>query len=230
MKSPNIFLAVVGFLAYIFLIPGLLLIAAGTTRWRMAWVYIVILLISTLGSRLIVLFRNPDTLQERANFTSSEATLSWDRLLTPMIGIVAPVAIVIVSGLDYRFTWSRQFNSILQVIATVPVILGYGLAVWAMIVNRFFSSVVRIQNDRGQVVVESGPYRLMRHPSYAGSVIAGLSFPVMMGTLWAFIPTVIMIAGIVVRTHLEDNLLQAELPGYQEFSKKIRFKLFPGIW
>ncbi len=150
--------------------------------------------------------------------------------MVTIAGLAGPAAIVIVSGLDHRFNWSRQFNLVIQVIAIVPVVLGYGLAIWAMIVNRFFSSIVRIQDDRGQVVVDSGPYRLVRHPSYTGSVLAGLSFPIMMGTFWAFIPTVITIVAIIIRTYLEDKFLQAGLPGYQAFTKKTRFRLIPGIW
>ena len=230
MKNWELAQAAIGFIAYILLIPGLLFISAGTVKWTMAWVYVVILLISTIGSRLVVFFLNPDTLQERAKFTSAEATQKWDRILVSIVGIIGPTLIIIVSGLDYRFGWSSQIDLSLQIIAVGLVILGYGMAVWAMIVNRFFSSVVRIQKDRNHVVVEKGPYRLVRHPANAGSVLASLSIPVMLGTLWAFIPSILLILAIVVRIDLEDKFLQNDLPGYQDYTKRTPFRVIPGIW
>jgi protein-S-isoprenylcysteine O-methyltransferase Ste14 len=230
MKNRELLRAVIGFIAYILLVPVLLFIAAGTTRWTMAWIYVVIFLLSIFGSRLAVFIRNPDTLRERARFTSAEAVQKWDRLLVSIVGIIGPVLIVIVSGLDYRFKWSLQIDLSLQIIAAILVALSYGMAVWAMIFNRFFSSVVRIQADRNQVVVDKGPYRLVRHPAYAGSVLASLSIPVMLGTLWAFIPSILLISAIVVRTDLEDKFLQNGLPGYQDYSKRTPYRLIPGIW
>lgn len=230
MKNRELLRAVIGFIAYILLVPVLLFIAAGTTRWTMAWIYVVIFLLSIFGSRLAVFIRNPDTLRERARFTSAEAVQNWDRLLVSIVGIIGPVLIVIVSGLDYRFKWSLQIDLSLQIIAAILVALSYGMAVWAMIFNRFFSSVVRIQADRNQVVVDKGPYRLVRHPAYAGSVLASLSIPVMLGTLWAFIPSILLISAIVVRTDLEDKFLQNGLPGYRDYSKRTPYRLIPGIW
>lgn len=222
--------ALIGFLVYLLLVPALLFIVAGTVNWPMAWVYVALLLVSTLGSRLIVLRRNPDTLRERARFTSAEGMKAWDRLLVPIVGLLGPMATMVVAGLDRRFGWSPTIPPAGQVAAALLVAAGYGLAVWAMVENRYFSSVARIQADRGQQVVTSGPYRLVRHPSYAGAILAGLALPFMLSALWALIPAVAMAAAVAVRTGLEDQMLRAELAGYQDYAERTRYRLFPGLW
>jgi len=222
--------AIIGFVLYLFLVPAFLFLAAGTLRWPMAWVYVVLLLLSALGSRLIVLLRNPDTLRERARFTSCEGTQSWDRVLVPIVGLLGPMITLVVAGLDHRFEWSGGISRIWQYGAGLAVAGGYGVAVWAMVANRFFSAVARIQDDRGQTVVTSGPYSVVRHPSYAGAVLASLALPIMLDALWASIPALGMVAALVVRTSLEDRMLVEELDGYQEYAKRVPHRLVPGLW
>jgi protein-S-isoprenylcysteine O-methyltransferase Ste14 len=222
--------AVVGFLIYLFLVPALLFIAAGTLSWPMAWVYVLLLLASSLVSRLIVLKRNPETLRERARFTSSEGTKPWDRVLVMIVGLFGPMVIMIVAGIDHRGSWSAVVPVSVQVIAALIVAGGYGLAVWAMVENPYFSSVARIQEDRAQQVVTTGPYRMVRHPSYAGALLASVALPFMLSTLWALIPALFMVVVLIVRTALEDRMLVEELAGYQEYTEKTRFRLIPGVW
>ncbi len=98
------------------------------------------------------------------------------------------------------------------------------------LVNRFFSAVVRVQTDRGHTVVDAGPYRWMRHPAYAGGVIANLAVPLMLGSAWALIPGALTAALTVLRTALEDRTLRAELPGYADYAGRTRWRLCPGVW
>ena len=230
LQARQIVRAVIGFALYLALVPALLFVSAGTTNWPMAWVYVALLLASTLGSRLIVLKRNPETLRERARFTSSEGTKTWDRILVMIVGLYGPMATMIVAGLDRRWGWSAVVPEIGQYLAALTIAGGYGLAVWAMVENRFFSSVARIQKDRGQEVVTTGPYRIMRHPSYAGAVLASLALPIMLDALWALIPAMLMTVTLVVRTALEDQMLRTELEGYQRYAEKTRYRLIPGVW
>ena len=133
--------------------------------------------------------------------------------------------------MDVRFDWSPDLPDVyLSWIALAVIFLGSMLGNWAMVANRFFSSHVRIQTDRGHAVVSSGPYRFVRHPGYAGAVLSWLAAPVFFSSYWVGVPTVLAIFVIVLRTKLEDNMLQAELPGYQEFSQKVQYRLLPGIW
>ncbi len=230
MQARNIIRAVIGFALYLFFVPAILFIAAGTVNWPMAWVYVVLLLVSTIGSRLLVLKRNPDTLRERARFTASEGTKSWDRILVVVVGLFGPLATMGVAGLDHRFGWSRIIPELGQYLATLVIVGGYGLAVWAMVVNRYFSAVARIQHDRGQVVVTTGPYRIVRHPAYAGALLASLALPVMLDVIWALIPTLVMVVALVIRTGLEDRMLREELEGYESYAEETPYRLIPGLW
>lgn len=229
-SRPNILLAVIGFTIYILLSPILLFASAGTLDWPMAWLYVALLLTSIIGSRLISLWRHPDLLRERAAIGSGEGAAAWDKLLVPIMALVAPAIIVIVAGLDRRYGWAPDFAPVVQYVATFMIFLGYGVSVWAMAVNRFFSAVVRIQKDRGHVVVSTGPYRIVRHPSYAGGLLAGLALPFMLNTLWALIPTLAFLVPLIIRTAHEDRMLMNELEGYAEYAKVTRYRLIPGIW
>jgi protein-S-isoprenylcysteine O-methyltransferase Ste14 len=114
--------------------------------------------------------------------------------------------------------------------ALAVAILGYAFSTWAILENRYFSSVVRIQTDRGHTICSSGPYRYVRHPGYTGGLIWYLMTPLILGSLWVYTPTLLVLVLTVLRTYLEDITLQAELPGYQEFTHKTRYQLIPGIW
>jgi len=230
MKTRTLIRALVGFAMYLLLTPALLFLAAGTVRWPMAWVYVISMLAAAVGSRLIVLKRNPDMLMERAQFTSAEGTKSWDRILVPAIALFGPWVMMVVAGLDRRYGWSTPVSITGQVVATLFLFGGYLLAVWAMVVNRYFSAVARIQKDRGQEVVSGGPYRFVRHPSYAGAVLGYLALPVMLEALWAFVPALFVLVGLVIRTGLEDEMLQEELEGYKAYAANTRYRLIPGVW
>ena len=229
-STTNNLRAVLGFTLYLLLVPALLFIAAGTVNWPMAWVYVVFLLVSALGSRLIVFKRNPDTLRERARFTTAEGTESWDRILVAIVGLLGPMATVIVVGLDQRFGWSTIIPEIGQYLAALVVAGGYGLAVWAMVVNPYFSAVARIQRDRGQVVVTTGPYRIVRHPSYAGALLASLAIPIMLDAIWALVPALLLVVALIIRTKLEDRMLMEELGGYPAYAAETSYRLIPGVW
>lgn len=109
-------------------------------------------------------------------------------------------------------------------------LLGGGLFLRAMGENPFFEKTVRIQTERGHHVVDTGPYRFVRHPGYVGLIALTLSFPPILGSTRAFIPASIAVASLVVRTALEDRTLQAKLPGYADYATRVRFRLVPRLW
>lgn len=222
--------AIVGFTLYLLLTPVLLFLAAGTLAWPAAWVYVSLGICSSLGSRFVVLLRNPDTLLERARFSEADGTPGWDRVLVLLVGIGLPMISVAIAGLDYRYGWTPELSQSLQVIGAVLITLGYAAGVWAMIVNPFFSAVVRIQSDRDQYVVQSGPYRIVRHPSYAGALLAGIGMPLLLSSVWVMPPMVLLFVVLVLRTRFEDELLLQELSGYREYAGRTRFRLIPGVW
>jgi protein-S-isoprenylcysteine O-methyltransferase Ste14 len=138
--------------------------------------------------------------------------------------------LVIVAGLDRRWDWSPPFEPWLAIPGLCLVAVGYGFAVWAMIENEFFSGTVRIQRDRGHRVCDSGPYGFLRHPGYAGNALALPAMVLALGSLWTAIPAAFALVVIVLRTSLEDKTLVKELPRYRDYSRRVRYRLVPGIW
>lgn len=221
---------VIGFLVYALLTPALLFLVAGTPDWPMAWVYSVIVVAVAIASRILLLVKQPDLAAERGKFTNAEGAKPWDKVLVPLVALLLPIVELVVCGLDYRLNGPGRVALALQVAATVVMAAGYALGIWALIANKFFSTVVRIQTERGHTVVSTGPYRLVRHPGYAGGLAYYLATPVVLGTPWGFVPAVIEVALLVLRTSLEDRTLQAELPGYREYAARVRYRLLPGVW
>ena len=141
------------------------------------------------------------------------------------------IIMYIIADLDSgRFHWSPDFHWSVYIPGIIFTITGQLLFLIAQKQNKFFSSTVRIQTDRGHTVCESGLYKVVRHPAYLGSVIQAIGFPLLFGSLWSIIPVCVLIVFLVTRTHLEDKTLKNELKGYTEFSYKTRHKLIPYIW
>jgi protein-S-isoprenylcysteine O-methyltransferase Ste14 len=221
---------IIGFLGYLLLNPIILFIVAGTVHWGMAWVYFGISILGTILSRVIANKKNPGLLQERARYQEADNIKSWDKVLVPIVSLYGPLAAIIVAGLDKRFDWTDIIPLWVQVLALVFAVLGFGLGAWAMLENRFFSAVVRIQADRGHTVCDTGPYRFVRHPGYAGGILWYLMTPLVLNSTWTFIPMAVSILFTVLRTALEDRTLQQELAGYVDYTRRTHYRLVPGIW
>ena len=206
---------------------AMLFISSGRLDWVMAWVYIGISVGIIVINVLIILPKNPELIAERGQI--KEDTKKWDIMLTKLS---TPVwaGTLIVAGLDVRFGWSSQVALAIQLVALAFVTLGFGLVSWAMASNKFFSSVVRIQKNRGHTVVTSGPYQYMRHPGYVGALTYSLATPLLLGSLWALIPATLTMFMVIVRTVLEDKTLLDELDGYQDYARRVRYRLLPGLW
>lgn len=233
MKSVTLIKAIVSFL-FALLFIFLPLIVSGDYRWQQGWWYCIIVLIFTILSRVLVIRKNPDLARERASFLAAEGIKEWDKKLLPYIVYYLPLLAMVVIGLDHRFGWSGFLPALRSGFASGLgvgfFIGGYLLSTWAFVENRFFSSVVRIQTDRGHIVCESGPYRWVRHLGYLGGIFSWLGTPLILRSFWGFFPIIALVILYIVRTRLEDQTLQAELPGYAEYASKVRFRLFKGIW
>ena len=222
--------AIIGFTGYLFLNPVILFISAGTVNWGMAWAYFSVSIFGTIASRVIANRRNTGLLEERARYREVDNVKTWDNVLVPIAALLGPVAAIIVAGLNMRYGWTDLIPLWGQILGLLVGIFGFVIAAWAMIENRFFSAVVRIQEDRGHTVCNTGPYRFIRHPGYAGGILFYLITPIVLNAMWAYIPMGISIVVSVFRTALEDNALQNELTGYLEYAEKTRYRLMPGIW
>jgi len=211
-------------------IPLALLASGGDLGWWQAWIYAVLIVASGIGGRIWALQRHPDLMAERQNVENIENAKAWDKVLAPLMALSIAYPLVIVAGLDHRYGWSPAFPSWLVVLGFVLIALGYAFATWAFAENRFFSSVVRIQTERGHVVCDSGPYRVVRHPGYAGNVPPLLGIALALSSVWTLAPAAAALTITVIRTALEDRTLQDELPGYREYAQRVRYRLIPGLY
>lgn len=212
------------------LIPAFLLISGGDFGWWQAWLYSLLLFGTGIGGRVWADQRHPGLLAERQNIENIQAAKSWDKVLAPLMAVGVSFPLVIVAGLDHRFNWSPQFPLWLILTGFILIFLGYAFAIWALAENRFFFSMVSIQLDRGHVVCDSGPYRFVRHPGYAGNIPPLLGIVLALGSAWALVPAVVALTITAIRTDLEDRTLKEELPGYQEYAERVRFRLIPGVY
>jgi protein-S-isoprenylcysteine O-methyltransferase Ste14 len=213
----------------VFVFPFLPMIISGQWGWWEAWAYALLSILGFILSRALAARRHPDILVERARSIELQDAKSWDKILAPALAF-GSLLILVVAGLDRVYGWTNPYPLSARIVALVVIVLGFILGSWALIENRFFSGVVRIQKDRGHHVVTTGPYRLVRHPGYAGALWTYLAIPVLLDSNWAFIPALLLLGVLVLRTALEDRTLQAELPGYAEYARQVRYRLTPGIW
>ena len=220
---------IIQMLVYLVFFPMLPLILSGRWNWWEAWFYALSCFISFAVSRIIVARKFPDLLAERGKFLRHENAQPWDRILAPLVGLGGNV-IPLTVGMEARYGQVFDFGLPLELIAILLYLFGFAWGSYALITNRYFSGMVRLQTDRGHQVVTGGPYRFMRHPGYAGAILTYIAIPLFLDSVWAFLPVVLFLIVVVVRTRLEDNFLQAELPGYKEYAQKVRYRLIPGIW
>jgi protein-S-isoprenylcysteine O-methyltransferase Ste14 len=153
----------------------------------------------------------------------------WDRTILSTIRLIE-FARYILAGLDQRYGWTESFPLVIQIVALTVCFLCTALHLWAMASNSFFSQVVRIQSDRGHIVVTGGPYRHVRHPSYMSMILFELAMSTLLASWWAIIAGGLCAILFVIRAALEDRTLQEELPGYKDYAQRVRYRLAPGIW
>jgi len=218
--------AAVGVVAY----GVILFLAAGRLDWVWGWVWLGLLAAFMLAHPLILVPVNPELLVERGKGLRDEGVKGWDRWVASLAGGVLPIVSWIVAGLDVRFGWTGTVSLVYHLAGLLGSVLGFGLFLWAMASNAYFSEGVRIQEERGHTVATGGPYHFIRHPGYCGAILAALSTPLLLGSFWALIPSIGSAAMYIVRTSLEDKTLIEELPGYSDYTQQTHFRLLPGVW
>lgn len=212
------------------LIPLILFLCAGELGWWQAWLYSMLISVAGIGGRILAEKRHPGLTAERQNMANFQNAKPWDKVLAPLMAVSVVFPMVIVAGFDHRFNWSPVFPLWLNFTGFVFIASGYAFATSALIENRFFSGVVRIQTDRGHVVCGTGPYRFVRHPGYAGNILALFGIVFALSSVWTLIPAAAATLVTVIRTALEDQTLLKELPGYRDYTHLVRYRLIPGIY
>ncbi len=214
-------------LALVAVMDAVLFLLAGRLDWSGAWVLSALYLAFLLVMLAWAARNAPELLEERSRMASN--VKGWDKVLLALYTI-ALIALLVVAALDAgRFHWA-EMPVFFQVLGVLGIILCGVWLLWVTRTNAYLSRYARIQDDRGQQVVTTGPYRYVRHPMYASIIPFILCVALILGSWWALAPGAIIACLFVIRTGLEDRMLQAELPGYKEYARRVRYRLVPGVW
>jgi protein-S-isoprenylcysteine O-methyltransferase Ste14 len=204
-----------------------LFLPAGSWLWTRGWLFILVFL-GIVAFAVVYLWRvNPEVVVARSGH--HDGTKGWDKILLCFF-FLAIYAILPVAALDdWRFHW---FPLPLWAcgVGYALLLAGMGIVTWAQAVNKFFEPTLRIQTDRGQRVIDTGPYAFVWHPGYASCFPLTAGVALSLGSLWALIPAGLSCLVLLVRTQWEDQTLQEELAGYKEYTQRVRYKLIPGVW
>ena len=202
----------------------LLFLSAGRFDWVWGWIYVILYLLYIVVNASIL---PKELMAERGK--SKYNIKNWDKILKK-IGTIPGFGLILIAGLDERFSWTRDLNVGIHLLGLILFFIGSFLFSWSMVANKYFSTMVRIQVDRNHKVASGGPYKFIRHPGYSGFILNTLGVALILGSVWALIPAFVTVILFIIRTKLEDQVLFNELDGYKEFSKKTRYRLIPGIW
>ena len=216
----------IGILLWSAIALAALLGIAGTAAWWNVWAFLAFM--GVTGAATHRLIQNAPGLAEERRTAAAQAP-HWDVNVVRMVNLALPVMLV-VAALDMRFRWFPPVSAAVSMAALAAMIPAAMLTYRAMAANLFFSSHVHIQQDRGHVVVSTGPYRLIRHPGYTGAVLFNLLAPLALGAWAAWVPGIGTALLLIFRTAREDRFLMAELPGYSAYAAKVPHRLAPGIW
>jgi protein-S-isoprenylcysteine O-methyltransferase Ste14 len=223
MKTSYLFKHFIGTFSFF----AIIFISAGRIDYWQGLIYVIIGLIMSFLNYTV--FRiDSELLNERSK--PGSGTKQWDKAI---LGLTLLITIImyVTAGLDSgRYHWSPDFHWGLSLTGIFLTATGQLLFLTAQKQNKFFSSTVRIQTDREHTVCDTGPYKIVRHPAYLGSIIQLLGFPLLFGSLWSIIPICLSITLLIIRTILEDKTLKNELKGYIEYSDKTRYKIIPFVW
>jgi protein-S-isoprenylcysteine O-methyltransferase Ste14 len=203
-------------------------VTSGRYDWVGAWAFLGMLTLMFIINMSVLIPVNPEVIEERMH-GGAKGVKRWDLVINAIMGVLW-IGALIVAGLDARFGWSPPVEVSFLMAALGLFLLGDLLFLCAMAVNKFFAKLVRIQTERGHRVVSGGPYLYVRHPGYVGWIMISAATPLILGSLWAFLPVGLATVFMLLRTALEDRALRQELAGYDEYAGRVRYRLLPGVW
>lgn len=215
--------ALVRFVAGFIILLAVLFLPAGTVVYWEAWVYMAVVFVPMTLVLAHLLANNPELLERRLRTREKDAK----QALIVKLGSVCWLVALLLPGFDRRFGWSHVPVAAV-VVANVLVLLGYGLFILVLRENRYASRIVEV--EQGQRVVTTGPYAIVRHPMYLGVLAMFLFTPVALGSWWAVIPALPLVAVLVARIRNEEQLLAKDLEGYRDYAQTTRYRLIPRVW
>ena len=215
--------ALVKFIAGLLLVALLLFLPAGTIRYPGGLLFLCLLFVPMLLLGILMLARARDLLAKRLDVKEKQGTQK---------GVVAVMGLIflsgfILAGLDFRFGWSKVPLPVV-IVASVLFLVGYALYAEVMRENAYLSRTIKV--EEGQTVISTGLYAVVRHPMYTASTVMFLALPLILGSWYALIPFALYPVIMVVRIRGEEKLLTAELSGYEEYTRKVKYRMIPFIW
>jgi protein-S-isoprenylcysteine O-methyltransferase Ste14 len=208
---------------------ALLLVSAGTLLWLAGWAFIAIFFSFAVAIVLWLARKEPELLQERMSSPMQSGQPLWDKVFVVAV-MVLFVAWLIVMPLDaVRFGWS-EVPDWLQILGTLGVVLSFYIMFLTFRENAYLALVVKVQEERGQSVVSTGPYRYVRHPMYASTFLFFPGSALLLGSWWGLLLCAVLLGLLVWRIPLEERMLENGLSGYDEYARKVRYRLIPRVW
>jgi protein-S-isoprenylcysteine O-methyltransferase Ste14 len=223
MKAFKLFIkSFIGTLAFL----SILFLSAGRLNYWQGWLFASVSFVSLILNSFVL--ADKDLAEERS--TPKAGVKSWDKKIVAYLALALLIT-YIVAGLDAgRFGWTPQLPRSMNLLGVILILGGEAFFLAAQKQNKFFSSVVRIQEERGHAVCDTGVYKLIRHPAYFGMILTAIGIPFILGSLWSFLPSSVSILLTIVRTSLEDKTLIRELEGYLEYTNRTSYRLIPHVW
>jgi protein-S-isoprenylcysteine O-methyltransferase Ste14 len=204
-------------------------VSAGRIDIPRSWFLFVVAFVYFVASNLVLFRYNPGLLIQRLKIRRKGSKM-WDEVLVRVSNLTALLLVPVVAGLDVgRYRFSR-LGIPYAFVGIVSLVVSSILINWSMIENPFFEPTVRIQSERNHYVISTGPYGIVRHPGYLSGILWIASIPLILGSLYAFVPFCLYAMLMIIRTYLEDKTLQEELLGYVKYTERVKYRLFPGIW
>jgi protein-S-isoprenylcysteine O-methyltransferase Ste14 len=209
---------------------ALLFVPAGTLDWWRAWVFVAVMLVGSLASSIGILNVNQELFAERLKPPIQKGQSLADKILLPAM-VTAFVGVIVFIPLDvFRFHLLAKPNAIVSSLGLVLFVIGWWIAYLGMRENAFAAPVIKYQEGREHAVVDTGPYRLVRHPMYAGGILVFIGAPLWLESTAAALLALVPIVLVLLRVLVEENFLRRELPGYAAYAQRVRYRLIPFLW
>ena len=220
----------IGSFIYLALFPATLFVLAGDWHWIEGWLFSIIFLLMCFSTLLYLYFYDPALLKERFGSPIQETQKTWDKVLLSLFFVDFLVWFAIMPLDARRFHWSPTFPFWLRATGTVLLTISIVMVFEALRENTFAAPVVKMQKERGQKVISTGMYGVVRHPMYAGALLLFVAAPLLLSSVWGLIMSLILIITIAVRSIGEEAMLKQELEGYGDYMKRVKWRMIPFVF
>ncbi len=213
---------------WIVVIGAALFGSAGTLDWIGAWVFMAEFVIGGIAVMLWLARHDPGLFKERMGSPFQKDQVFWDKVFMAAV-IVVWYGWLVLMGLDARWGFSHMAAA-LSYVGAVLIAVGFFIVWLTFRENSFAAPVIKIQQDRGQHVISTGPYRVVRHPMYAGGILYLLGMPLLLGSWLGLAVLPLLVAGLAARIFIEESALREGIAGYDDYAARVPYRLIPGVW